>query len=112
MKNKKATRYFSSRQEKHVAKAIGGKQTANSGATAFDKGDVKTNEWLIECKTCVSEKNSVSIQRKWLDKNEEEAFAMGKNHSALCFNFGEDHHPQNNYIITEEEFKRLVNMED
>lgn len=29
-----STRYYSSRQEKKVAKAIGGKQTANSGATA------------------------------------------------------------------------------
>ena len=30
---KKPTRYFSDKQEKAVAKAIGGKQTANSGAT-------------------------------------------------------------------------------
>lgn len=32
-----STRYYSNRQEKKVAKAIGGKQTANSGATAFSK---------------------------------------------------------------------------
>lgn len=31
----KPTRYFSSRQEKAVAKAIGGKKTANSGATPY-----------------------------------------------------------------------------
>ena len=32
--NKQCTRYFSNKQEKHVAKAVGGKQTANSGATS------------------------------------------------------------------------------
>lgn len=29
------TRFYSSRQEKAVAKAVGGKQTSNSGATDF-----------------------------------------------------------------------------
>ena len=36
--NKQCNRYFSNKQEKHVAKAVGGKQTANSGATMFSKG--------------------------------------------------------------------------
>lgn len=30
-----ATRYYSKQQEKKVAKAVGGRRTANSGATAF-----------------------------------------------------------------------------
>lgn len=30
-----ATRYYSKQQEKKVAKVVGGKRTANSGATAF-----------------------------------------------------------------------------
>ena len=108
MKNKNCTRYFSSRQEKHVAKAVGGKVTANSGATPFSKGDVSNNTWLIECKTCMSERQSFSIKREWLDKNEEECFAMGKEHSALCFNFGEPHNVKNFYIINEDEFRRLT----
>ena len=33
--NKNSTRYFSNKQEKHVAKAVGGKQVANSGATKY-----------------------------------------------------------------------------
>lgn len=33
--NKKATRYYSSRQEKKVANVVHGKQVANSGATSF-----------------------------------------------------------------------------
>lgn len=109
--NKSSTRYFSNKQEKHVAKVLGGRQTANSGATMFQKGDVvlDDSDWLIECKTCTKEKQSFSIKREWLEKNEEEAFAMGKSHSALCFNFGEPHNTQNYYIVTEQEFKELLN---
>ena len=39
----KPTRFYSSRQEKKVAKAVGGKQVSNSGATALTL-------MLIECK--------------------------------------------------------------
>lgn len=42
------TRYYSKQQEKKVAKAVHGKRQANSGATAFAKGDVVTTDWLIE----------------------------------------------------------------
>ena len=108
--NKSSTRYFSTKQEKKVAKDLGGRRTANSGATLFSKGDVDLSDWLLECKTCTSEKQSFSIKREWLDKNEEEAFSMGKEHSALVFNFGESHYPKNYYIISEEEFKRLENL--
>lgn len=106
--NKNSTRYFSTKQEKHVAKKLGGKRTPNSGATPFQKGDIELDDWLIECKTCTKEKQSFSIKREWLEKNEEEAFAMGKSHSALCFNFGEPHNTQNYYIVTEQEFKELL----
>lgn len=104
MKNK-PTRYYSNRQEKKVAKAIGGKQTANSGATAFSKGDVRTDEWLIECKTKTSESKSITVQKEWFDKNEEEAFAMGKSYSAVVFDFGDG---ENHYVISEKMFKRLL----
>lgn len=102
-----ATRFYSNKQEKHIAKVTGGKQTANSGATAFSKGDVRTDQFLIEAKTCVSEKKSFSIKREWLEKNEEERFAMGKDYSALAFNFGDD---ENYYIISEKLFLKLVKL--
>lgn len=108
----KPTRYFSSRQEKAVAKAIGGKQTANSGATMFSKGDVRTEDWLIECKTKTSPSASISIKREWIEKNEEEAFAMSKHHSAIAFNFGDLRNAKNYYIISETEFLRLLRSED
>lgn len=112
MKNKTATRYFSNKQEKHVAKAIGGKQTANSGATMFSKGDVLADNWCIECKTKTSPSQSMSIKKEWLEKNEEEAFAMNKDHSALAFNFGDIHNAQNYYIISEKEFQRFLRLEE
>lgn len=105
--SKYSTRYFSSQQEKQVAKAVGGRKVANSGATAFHKGDVTTDDFLLECKTCMTEKQSFSIKKEWLDKNKEEAFAMNKMYNALVFNFG----PQtdNYYVIDEKLFKQLLN---
>lgn len=112
MKNKSATRYFSSKQEKKVAKTIGGKTTANSGATKFSKGDVTTSDgWLIECKTKTTPSKSITIQREWIEKNEEEAFSMGKSHSAVCFSFGDLHNDQNYYILSERDFLRLLKYE-
>ena len=101
------TRFYSNRQEKHIAKVTNGKQTANSGATAFSKGDVRTDMFLIEAKTCVSEKKSFSIKKEWLEKNEEERFAMNKDYSALAFSFGDD---VNYYVISEKLFIKLVNF--
>lgn len=101
----KPTRFYSNKQEKKVAKAVGGSKVANSGATAFNKGDVTTDLFLLECKTCVDNKKSFSIKKEWLDKNKEEQFAMGKDYSALVFNFGPD--SDNYYIIDEKLFKTL-----
>lgn len=101
----KPTRFYSNRQEKSVAKAVSGKQTANSGATPFYKGDVTTDRFLIECKTCTSDKQSFSIKKDWIKKNQEEAFAVGKDYSAIAFNFGPD--SENYYVINENLFKLL-----
>lgn len=104
--NKNSTRYFSNRQEKQIVKSIGGKQVANSGATSFHKGDIKTSNWLIEAKTVTKAKDSFSIKKAWLIKNKEEAFAMNRRYSALAFNFGPDE--ENYFVISEKLFKELV----
>lgn len=98
------TRFYSNRQEKQVAKAVGGRQTANSGATAFIKGDVNTDMFLIECKTCIKSQKTFTLKREWFDKNKEEAFAMGKPYNSVVFNFGDG---ENYYIINERLFKKL-----
>lgn len=102
----KPTRFYSNRQEKQVAKTISGKQTANSGATPFSKGDVVSDAFLIECKTKVKATKSFTVKEDWLLKLNEEAFAMGKQGSALCFDFGERNNNRY-YIISERLFLRL-----
>ena len=95
----KPTRYYSNKQEKQVAQAVGGRQTANSGATPFQKGDILTNNMLLESKTKTSPSESISIKKEWLVKNESERVFMGKKYSAIAFNFGPD---ENNYYIIDE----------
>lgn len=99
------TRFYSSRQEKKIAKAVQGQQVANSGATAFNKGDVTTDDWLFEAKTKTKESNSFSIKKEWITKNKEEAFAMGKSHSAVVIDFGDG---EQFYLIDEKTFLQLM----
>lgn len=102
---RKSTRYYSDKQETTVAKIMSGSKIPNSGATPFVKGDVMTSDWLIECKTCMTPKQSFSIKKNWLLKNKEEAFAMGKHFNCLCFDFGnEDRY----YVLDEKIFKQLI----
>lgn len=101
----KPTRYYSNKQEKKVAKLLGGKTTPNSGATAFSKGDVVTDLFLIECKTKTDNSASLKIKREWLIKLKEEAFAMHRPYYALAFDFGDD---ERHYIIDEKLFKCLL----
>ena len=101
------TRWYSRRQEKQVAKLVQGKQTVNSGATAFSKGDCSNDKWLIECKTLTEPKKSHTIKKEWLEKNAEEAFAMNKPYNALAFDFGDG---DNYFIIDTKTFKKLVDI--
>lgn len=107
--NRKSTRYYSKLQESKVAKVLGGKPTPNSGATKYIKGDVKSSNWLLECKTCMAPKQSFSIKKDWLKGIQEEAKQQGKLNYALVFNYGPNQ--DNYYILTEKKFKELVDTE-
>lgn len=103
----KTTREASGKQEKRIAKALGAKRTANSGATKFDKSDLYIgSEWSLEAKTSMEPKKSFSIKKEWLMKLKEEQYACGKLHSALCFDFGDE--KERYYIIDENTFKELI----
>ena len=104
MQGGKPTRFYSSKQEKQIAKAVNGQRVVNSGATAFSKGDVRTEDWLFEAKTKISESQSFSIKKEWLLKNKEEMFAMGKSYNALVFDFGDGN---NYYVVDEKTFLRM-----
>ena len=106
--NKEATRYYSDLHEKSVCRALDATQTPNSGATKWRKGDVvqKQASLLIECKTVMTEKQSVSIKKEWIDKNKEEAFSNRLDNSCICINFGPN--TDNYYVISEKLMKFLV----
>lgn len=102
----KSTRYYSNKQEKQVAKDFNGKQTKNSGATKFGgKGDVLLDNFNIECKTKITDSESISVKKEWLEKIQKEALFDGKKYSALAFNFGPN---QKNYYIIDQELMDIL----
>ena len=103
-----STRAFSDLHEASVARALGGTKVSNSGAGKFSAGDViqKNASLLIECKTVMTEKQSVSVKREWLTKNKAEAFSNRLNNSCLSINFGPG--TPNYYVIDEKLMKFLV----
>ena len=105
-KNKTCTRYFSNIHEESVAKVLGGRIQPSSGNGNFKKGDVITNSFLIECKTCIKDKESFSIKKEWLEKNKKEAFSQGLSNYCIAFNLGPDQ--PNYFIINEKLMKYLV----
>ena len=69
-----------------------------------------TDKFAIECKTMMTEKKSMSIKKEWIEGIKEEAFAMGKEHWAIAFNFGGSlQNSENYYIISEDDFKQFIN---
>lgn len=101
----KPTRFFSNKQEKAVAKSLGGRQQPNSGATPFCKSDIVLDDFAIECKTKTKPTSSITIQKGWLEKNEYESLFLGKKNSALVFDFGDG--GKRYVIISEDLFKEL-----
>ena len=109
------TRKFSSRQEKTVAKVTGGKQTKNSGATMWQKGDVIVDKdntsFLLECKTKTSDSKSITIHKEWLDKLKNESLFSNKKYEALIFDFGPNS-DKKYAIIDFDLFNRLIELLD
>jgi hypothetical protein len=76
---KVATKYrkkASQKQEKTLAKKLGGKVTPGSGAFGFHKGDVKTSDYLVEAK--FTDKQEYRLTLKTWNKIENEASDINK----------------------------------
>lgn len=101
----KPTRYYSDKQEKRTAKELNAKVQVSSGSSQFFKGDVISENCLIECKTNTTEKKSFSIKKEWLEKVSEQAFSMRKRFPILAFDFGSD---ENYYVLNEKTFKQFI----
>lgn len=100
----KPTRYYSKKQETRVSKNLGLRVQSNSGATAFQKGDLKDDHILVECKTAVKPQKQRTIEKEWLTKLKEEQVSMRKPLSALVFDFGDG---DDYVILTKRDFRNL-----
>jgi hypothetical protein len=101
---KKPTRYYSKKQEKRGNAFLGFKNTPNSGATVFAKGDGVDANMLLEFKTLTKPQASHSLKKEWFVKNQEEAFSVGRRFSAVVFDFGDG---QDYVAVSIEDFKEF-----
>lgn len=108
-KTARPTRYYSSKQEKSVARATGGIVQPNSGATDFRKGDVSAGDFLIECKTKEKPSKSITLKKEWFDKLRDEALFEGKPHVALAFSFGDG---ESWYAVSQDVFNLIQELVD
>lgn len=80
----------SQRQEKDIAKYLGGKIRPNSGGTRFDKGDITTELFLIEVKTRNKPQATINVKHEWLLKAHEQSIGQAKPYSAIAIRFDPD----------------------
>ena len=65
--------------EKRVADYLGFDVVPYSGSNArFGYGDVRNDEWLIECKNITPSDNKITIKQLWIDKNRVRANDVNK----------------------------------
>lgn len=107
-KNDESTRFYSQKQENHIAKRFGGYRIANSGAGLFAKSDVviKDASLSIECKTSLSEKSSFSVKKEWIKKHKDEAFSNRLFNTALAISF--DPSGEENYYLIDEKLMSFL----
>jgi hypothetical protein len=94
-----STRKVSNKQEKRISKAIGGRQVVGSGSTPFLKGDVTTANLFIEAKTKMEPSKSIKVNKEWLEKAKEQAYAMRKEDYTVAISFGDG----KDYFIVEDD---------
>lgn len=80
--NPESTKYKSTKQEKRVAKEIGGRTVVASGAIDFFKGDVRSEDYLVECKTTAKDYYVLNLTT-WL-KIQREALRDGMREPIMC----------------------------
>lgn len=95
-------------QEKSVAKDLDAKTVIASGALWGSKGDVRHDDFLVECKT--TEKSYYSLTMKVWEKIEKEAIKDGLRIPLMCIdvNDGEDRFA----VFLEKDFKHYKTYPD
>lgn len=105
------TRYYSDRQEQHIAKVTGGRVQSNSGGTKFGGGDVHTDKFLIEAKTPTKSQLSFSVKKEWITKMRKQAFEQGKEQAVLAFRFDPDK-DIDLYVLSEWQFLEYLKYKE
>lgn len=72
----KPTKFYSTKQEKLIAKELGGYPIGGSGAAPCAPGDVRTYDWLVECKTHTEPDHSIFFSASVWSKIKNEATGM------------------------------------
>ena len=94
-------------QEARTARDFGGRTTPASGSQWHSKGDVKTNNWLIECKT--TSKLSYSLKAETWHKIWTEAISEGRD-PIMVLDFETE--GVSLVVMSKEDFLGIVNMGD
>lgn len=105
------TRYYSDKQEKHIAKVTGGKVQSNSGGTKFGGGDVHTDKFFIEAKTSTKEQTSFTIKKEWFQKLYEQTYEQGRLEGVLAFRFSPDDRTDM-YVLNERQFLEYLRFKE
>lgn len=84
---KNPTKFYSTKQEQMIADYLGWSATPASGARLFNPGDVKSSDWLAECKTHTESKDKIVIKKDWWIKLANEAKGVMKT-PILCVDNG------------------------
>lgn len=106
-----ATRDYSDKQEKHIAKVTGGRVQSNSGGTKFGGGDVHTDKFFIEAKTPTKEQTSFTIKKEWITKMREQAYEQGKEESVLAFRFNPNT-DNDMYVLSQRQFLEYLRFKE
>lgn len=103
-----STRAAADKMEKRVCRTVNGLQSSNSGAGNFQKADVfnKAASLSCECKCSMSNKESISLHKNWIDKHKQESNSMLMYNTCLAVDFGPDSDIY--YVIDTKLMKYLV----
>lgn len=81
MARKGSSKWFSEQQENYIARLFGGVRSPSSGGADTDRGDVRLQSTLIECKhtgSFLKPAKSISVKLSDLEKLADEAWSEGK----------------------------------
>lgn len=103
-----STREAASVQERRIANKLDLKQQSGSGQGRFNKGDlIEPNLLTVECKTCLTKKDSFSIKKKWLEVVDSEKLGNRTPYTVLAFNFNYKD-SKDYYVIDDKLMKYLL----